>query len=170
MFLIQNNKPFKFSYKYSLKFLLLSFPALMMIGCATSHRGKVFESMAIGAVVGGLYGQSRPEFKQENSLMYGSMGSAVGAVIGVLRADPDKENSELQSKIDSMNRILAESEKEQSQVLEKSLGALQAHDVDKLRRKGWSERKIDSYFQVAPNFIYHSVGIITPDPKYLLDE
>ena len=99
MYLNQNNKPIKFSYRFSSKFFLLIFPTLMMIGCATSHRGKVFEYSLIGGLVGAAYGNSRAEFKQENALMYGSQGALAGAAIATILDDSDKKIKELEAKV-----------------------------------------------------------------------
>jgi hypothetical protein len=82
--------------------VLLICGALTHVACATSHKGKVFESMALGAVAGGLYGSTRPEFKQENALLFASMGAALGATYIELTSDLDKEN---QKKIEAYQEL-----------------------------------------------------------------
>lgn len=82
--------------------LFLCSSVLLLSACATTHKGKVFESMAIGAVVGGLYGASRSEFKHENAALYGSMGAAAGAAYAEFTGDIDKEN---QKKLEAFNEL-----------------------------------------------------------------
>ena len=155
----------KLSYQISILFLTLT-----LSSCVTSQKGKVFEAMTYGAFLGGAYGNGRSEFKAENALLFAAVGAVTGAIIGIYKDDSDTKISELQNKVEAMNRLEKERAFEQNQVQEKSFGTLNSVDIGQLKKRGWREKKIDAYFQVAPNFIYHSQGIITPDEKSLLDE
>lgn len=142
----------------------------LISACATTEKGKITQTILTGAAIGALYGFTRKELKEDNALMFSSQGAAVGALAGLYYHDPDKKVEELQSQVDMYKKLETEQAKDESLMREKSLGSLQVTEVDQLKRKGWREKKIDGYFQVAPNFIYHSQGIITPIDKYLLGE
>lgn len=101
----------------------VSLSLCFLSGCATTHKGKALESMAIGAVVGGLYGQSRSEFKQENALLFSSMGAATGALITEFTSDIDKENQKKLEAFNELEKTMRNSEttdnKEDRQILSK---------------------------------------------------
>jgi hypothetical protein len=169
MFILRKKFYLDNSLKTALQILTLSF-ALINLSCASSQKGKVLESMSYGALLGGAYGNGRPEFKSENAMLFAALGAVTGAIIGIYKEDPDLKISDLQNKVDAMTRLEKERTSEQTQIQEKSLGTLNSIEVGQLKKRGWREQKIDAYFQVAPNFIYHSQGIITTDEKSLLDE
>ena len=155
---------------YATKLIILLVVASMFSACATTEKAKIAQTIITGAAIGAIYGLTRKELKEDNALMFSSQGAAIGAIAGLYYHDPDKKVDNLQSQLDMYKKLQTEQARDESTIREKSLGSLQFNEVDQLKRKGWREKKIDGYFQVAPNFIYHSQGIITPDDKYLLGE
>lgn len=155
---------------YATKLIILLVVASVVSSCATTEKAKIVQTIITGAAIGAIYGLTRKELKEDNALMFSSQGAAIGAIAGLYYHDPDKKVDNLQSQLDMYKKLQTEQSRDESIMREKSLGSLQFNEVDQLKRKGWREKKIDGYFQVAPNFIYHSQGIITPDDKYLLGE
>ena len=80
-------------------FCTLSGLLCLLTACATTQKSKVFEYSLIGGLIGAAYGNSRAEFKQENSLMYGSEGALVGAAIATIMDDSDKQIKDLEAKV-----------------------------------------------------------------------
>jgi hypothetical protein len=155
---------------YKTKLIFIQIAASMIAACATTEKAKITQTIITGAAIGAIYGLTRKEMKEENAMMFSYQGAAIGALAGLYYHDPDKKVDELQSQVEIYKKLQLEQAKDEAMMREKSLGSMQLHEVDQLKRKGWREKKIDGYFQVAPNFIYHSQGIITPDDKYLLGE
>lgn len=60
--------------------------------------------MAVGAVVGGLYGQQMNTYKDTHTAMYSGIGAATGALVSNILLNPD-ENSE---KLAEENKKLTE--------------------------------------------------------------
>jgi hypothetical protein len=108
-------------------------------------------------------------------MMFGSQGAAAGAIIGLYYHDPDKEISDLNSKIKQMTKFQEAIEKNITNVKETTgengaQSQVQSQDIKNLKTSGWQEYKTDGYYRVAPNLIYHHTGLLTPDPKKLSDE
>lgn len=79
----------------NLKNLILSAGVLSTLGCATSFKGKMIESTLIGAGLGAVIGQSRPDYPNQNAVLYGSLGAVAGALYATYKHDPYKENENL---------------------------------------------------------------------------
>lgn len=86
--------------------LCLSLALLGFAGCASTNRGKILETIAISSAVGVIYGQSRDEFKTQNSLMYGSLAGLTGGLVGLYVFDESKKTQELREKISKLEAEL----------------------------------------------------------------
>jgi len=140
-------------YTVSLSRAFLVFGFLLNTNCATTYKGKVFESSLMGAVVGGAYGYSRPEAKDQNAMLYGSMGVALGALIQTLYLNPDKEIKDIKLEALNLKTKLDEFQKpnliDQGNSLYKSSIPM---DLTKLVQPGeWKRYKIDYWVQDQSN-------------------
>lgn len=87
----------------------VSFVAILLwsSGCATSFKGKFWQSVATGAAVGAIYGSTKPQSKQAYTTMWGATGAAAGAILATTFNDPEYEQNRLKSEIASLNAQLA---------------------------------------------------------------
>lgn len=90
----------------------------LTMGCASTSKNRIYQSMAAGALVGAMHGFSKPEDKEAYALMWSGVGAAVAGVIAVHHFDSEKdverlraETSRLQDELDRINspRIEAKS-------------------------------------------------------------
>lgn len=87
------------------KLIILSLAFLTLTNCASLNtRNKILRDMAIGAVVGGLIGQSEKNNKTAYTTMYAGVGAATAGVISSLINIPDenqiqKENNFLKEQV-----------------------------------------------------------------------
>lgn len=96
--------------------LLSSFSlGFLMLGCATGTRGKVIQSGIIGAAIGGIYGSSRANMKDQNALMFGALGATIGTTAGLFYYQNEEqvdrlrnENMKLRNSLDDFERRLSE--------------------------------------------------------------
>lgn len=85
------------------KYFLFLMIILHLIGCASTYKGKVFQSSLIGGFIGGTYGASREEAKDKNALMYASIGALTGALLTAYLDDSDQKISDLESRNKKLN-------------------------------------------------------------------
>jgi hypothetical protein len=78
--------------------ILMIFP-LVILSCATTNKGKILETIVLGAAIGASYGTSKPNFKNENALMYGALGGLTGSLIGLYTFDEERRSEELKQKV-----------------------------------------------------------------------
>ena len=155
---------------YSTKLIILPIAASLITACATSEKAKIAQTIITGAAIGAIYGLTRKELKEDNALMFSSQGAAIGAIAGLYYYDPDKEIEKLQTKLDQVNQFQKDLERRSNnlnQVLggTKSQSLVDTNEISNLKTSGWQEYKADGYYRVAPNLIYHHVGLLTPDAK-----
>lgn len=72
---------------------------MFICGCATTNRGKTIELALAGTAAGAAFGQTRPEYKAQNSALYASMGAAIAAVAGLYIFDEEKRAEEFRTKL-----------------------------------------------------------------------
>jgi hypothetical protein len=91
---------------------------LFTSGCASTSKGRIYQSMAAGALIGAMHGYSKPENKDAYALMWSGVGAAVAGAIALHHFDPGQdverlkaETSRLQEELDRINspRIEAKS-------------------------------------------------------------
>lgn len=81
----------------SVFYILVS--ALLLSSCATTQKGKIFEAMLIGSTVGAIYGAGKPEFKEQNAMMYGAVAGLATAATVVALDDTDKKLKDFEAKV-----------------------------------------------------------------------
>ncbi len=72
--------------------LSVSLTLTFLSGCATTNRGKTIQAAIASGAMGVLYGQTRTEFKAQNSVMYGSIAMASATLIGLYVFDEEKRS------------------------------------------------------------------------------
>lgn len=72
---------------------------LALSACATTQKAKVLEYSLIGGVIGAAYGNSRLEYKTQNTTLYGSQGALAGAAIATLLDTNDDKIKDLEAKV-----------------------------------------------------------------------
>ncbi len=76
-----------------MKALIFLFLAIgLQPGCATTNRGKTMQAAIASGAMGVLYGQTRAEFKAQNSVMYGSIAMASAVLVGLYVFDEEKRS------------------------------------------------------------------------------
>lgn len=134
----------------NLIFAILTFS---LMGCATSHRGKVIEGAVFGSLAGAAFGLTRSDYREQNSMMFAGLGAGIGSVIAATYNDVDKkteqlqkENQELKAKLDLLEKpVLTETG---SSLFQSKL----PKDLGKLIRPGeWKRYKIDYWVQDQGN-------------------
>src|SRR5687767_12229341 len=73
--------------------------SILATGCATTNRGKTIGLMLAGGSAGALYGQSRPEYQAQNSVMYGALGAAIAAIAGLYIFDEEKRAEDYRKQV-----------------------------------------------------------------------
>lgn len=63
---------------------------MFCIGCATNMKERIVRNALLAGAIGAAYGDSKPEFKSQHSLMYGASTALVAAIASVYYYDPDK--------------------------------------------------------------------------------
>ncbi len=144
---------FKDFIKNKLIRMLLSLGFLLNTNCATTYKGKILEFASAGAIVGGAYGNSRPEYKDQNAMMYASLGALIGTIAGTYLMDPEKEINKAKLEISTLKAKLDEFQKpnliDQGNSLFKSR---LPNDLTKLIQPGeWKRYKIDYWVQDQSN-------------------
>ncbi len=81
------------------KKFLMSISILALCSCATTQKGKIFEYGLIGGVLGAAYGNSRPDYKTQNAMLYSSQGAALGMAVAALTDDSDQKIKDLEAKV-----------------------------------------------------------------------
>jgi hypothetical protein len=154
------------------RFIILApLVAMVISSCSTTQKTKIAGTILTGAAIGAIYGLSRKEMKEENAMMFASQGAAIGALAGLYYHDPDKEIEKLQTKLDQATQFQKDMEKRSSLFgISKSQSSVGLDEISNLKTSGWQEYKADGYYRVAPNLIYHHVGLLTPDTKKLNEE
>jgi hypothetical protein len=75
---------------HSKKCLVLLF-LFLASGCASTYKGKILESMALGLLVGGAYGMGQEHQPEANAALWGGLGSAGAGVVSLYLQNDDKE-------------------------------------------------------------------------------
>lgn len=117
-------------------------PILFQTACATkSIQTTIIRDMAIGAVVGSIYGNSFSKSKAAYTQMYAGIGAASAALISIGVNDPDKENRELQAKLKFLNDIeIQKSKKISSDMPEDLRKLIDTHNYEVYRINRWTMR------------------------------
>jgi hypothetical protein len=152
---------------------------LIISACATTNKGKILETMIVGAAAGAAYGQNRPEFKKENALMYGAIGGMTGSLIGLYVFDEEKKTEELKTKIskleaelDSFGKNSVTENTSQSSNIPATKVQLQSFlpkKLQKLVRPGeWSLYRIDEWEQLDDTKLVHKDQVLEFKPPELI--
>lgn len=75
--------------------LLVLMVSLLSFGCASTHRGRTLQTMAVASAAGIAYGLSRPSQKQENALLFGGISAAAAGTFGMYVWDAEQEVTRL---------------------------------------------------------------------------
>ena len=156
----------------ALKYFRLSvliFGVFVNFGCATTQKGKILEWTSVGSALGASYGATRPDYQGQNSLMFGAVGAAVGALAGLYYHDPDKhaenlmaENQKLQKELDAMQA---------SKVLVESPAMFNTKIPDKYKKLinpgEWRISEIDQWVEESENRLIHQDKIMELVPPTL---
>ncbi|RYZ77303.1 MAG: hypothetical protein EOP05_02240 [Proteobacteria bacterium] len=76
--------------------LLIITSAFLACGCATSRTERIIRDMVIAGAVGVAIAQQRDSNRIAYSAMYGSMGAAGAAAIGLYVQNPEGESKRLE--------------------------------------------------------------------------
>jgi hypothetical protein len=177
MFKLKNKQDSNFK-KISKDFLLLL--PLVTSACATTNKGKILETIAVGAAAGAAYGQNRPEFKNENALMYGAIGGLTGSLIGLYVFDEEKKTDELKTKISKLEAELdsfgknslhenTSSVSSQNPASKVQLQSFLPKKLQKLVKPGeWSLYRIDDWEQLDDTKLVHKDQVLEFKPPELI--
>ena len=87
--------------------LLLVLP-IFCIGCATNMKERIVRNSLMAGAMGAAYGDTKPEFKSQHSIMYGASAALIAAIASVYYYDPDKAietsrktNNQLRDELDA---------------------------------------------------------------------
>ncbi len=127
-------------FSFTKKLFIITF--LLQTACATkSIQTTIIRDMAIGAVVGSIYGNSFSSNKAAYTQMYAGIGAAGAALISIGVNDPDKENRELQAKLKFLNDIEIQKAKNISSDMPDDLRKLiDTHNYEVYRINRWTMR------------------------------
>jgi hypothetical protein len=173
---LKNKQESNFMKKTKNIFLLLP---LIISACATTNKGKILETMAVGAVAGAAYGQNRPEFKNENALMYGAIGGLTGSLIGLYVFDEEKKSEELKTKISKLEAELDSfgknsvtentSQTSNNPATKVQLQSFLPKRLQKLVKPGeWSLYRIDEWEQLDDTKLVHKDQVLEFKPPELI--
>lgn len=167
-------------------YVLLTFSLLFQMSCASTNKGKILETVAVSAAAGVVYGQTRPEFKAQNSLMYGSVVGLTGALIGLYVFDEEKKSQELRVKVSKLEEELQGFNRPSSQTtdlnfsnptnpspapqaLRSQLKNFLPKKIQKLVRPGeWAFYSIDEWEQLDDTKMIHKDQILEFKPPELV--
>ncbi len=131
--------------------------------CATnSTQTKIYRDMAIGAALGSVFGQMKPDNRTAYTLMYGGLGAAAGAVISTAYNVPEgdqikRENELLKSQVQKFEKQM------QPQLVQRGSSLFASpipKEVSGLVEPGeWKRYKMDQWVQDPnqPNTWYRQV-------------
>lgn len=143
-------------------------------GCATTIKGKVIQNAMIGAAIGVLIGQNMEKHKTANSVLYGSLGAAIGSIGTTQYIDPDKEVDSLKSVNAELAKALAESSGSKPPMLDYKGPALSAPNKLPEKYKSlinpgeWSVYTMDEWEQIDESKMIHKDKMIQITPPTLL--
>ena len=137
--------------------------------CATTIKYKMLEHSLIAGSIGAIYGATRPEQKEKNTMMFGSMGLALGAIASIYLQEPDTkinsltmENQKLKSDLDEIQNPKLEFS---------SSGFLNSKVPDKYKRLinpgEWRVYKLDQWVEDGENRVIHQDKIMELIPPTL---
>lgn len=137
--------------------------------CATTTKGKVAEWTVLGGLAGGAYGSSRPEYKDQNAVMYGAVGAAIGALAAVYYHDPDKQTEQLRLENAKLKKDLdAFSE---PKVLVETPATFNSRIPEKYKRLinpgEWRVAEIDQWIEDGENRLIHQDKVMELIPPSL---
>lgn len=152
-----------------LRQIIFALALLFNASCATSQKGKIVEGAIIGAVIGGAYGASRPDYQDKNAMMFGAMGAAIGAVALAYHLDPDKhseqlkaENTKLKKELDLISN---------PKVIFESPATFNSKIPDKYKKLvnpgEWRISEIDQWLEEGENRLIHQDKIMELIPPSL---
>ena len=86
------------------KMINFIFFVLLFNSCATTstYKKKVLTSMAVAGSLGAIYGQSKPQQKRANSVLYASLLSALTGAFFLHILDKEDKSKELEEKIKNL--------------------------------------------------------------------
>lgn len=137
---------------------------------AFTSRQKVYQNMALAGSAGVLYGILQPENRNTYGLLYGSLGSALAAVITLYYLNPDLETKELANE----NRRLKASldQFQNPKVLYTTPGTFHSKIPEKYRKLvqpgEWRVSEIDQWIEEGENRIIHQDKIMELVPPSLI--
>ena len=109
----------------------------VLLSCATTQKGKYLESIIIGTSLGAIYGASRSDYKQQNAMLFGSMGGLIGTSVAAVMDDRDREIEKLQAKLSAFSELQSSIE------IQPYLNAKQTFSKDEIIYKGSTIQKSD---------------------------
>lgn len=139
-----------------MKKILILLPVLLS-GCASSYKRQIFQSMAVGAAAGAVYGQSKPENRNAYALMWAGVGAAIGAGVATYLNDPDREIENLRAET---SRLKSEMDQMATPKIEAQTSAFFGSKVPEKYRAlinpgEWRVSKIDQWIEDDENRLIH---------------
>lgn len=145
-----------------------------IIGCATTNRTKIVGMSIASGVAGVTYGSLQPGYKQQNSILFGSLAMAVAAVAGLYIFDEQKVSEKLRlEKADLEERISILDQQNRPHLIAEGSSLMAAplpKDLSHLIQPGqWRRYKLDQWVQDIgnPNVWYRQqemFEIVPPNP------
>lgn len=146
--------------------------ATLQFSCATTFKGKVYQSMAIAAATGALYGASQSTNRPANALLFAATGAAIGGLFEVYMNDPEEEALRLRREAKLLRSQLDEAT--QPQTVHQSTAMFNSKVPDKYRNLinpgEWRVSKIDRWVEgeSGESSIIHQDQIMELIPPTLL--
>lgn len=150
-----------------LNFIVL---VLMLSGCATSSRDKIYEKMGIAALVGVAVGQAQPNYKATYSTMYAGVGAATAAALSLYLDDPYKESVRLRDEVKVLTSKFEQFEN--GKVVKQGPATFGAKVPDKykglIQPGEWRIYEIDQWVESDDNRLIHQDKIMELTPPSLV--
>lgn len=142
---------------------------LLTTGCATSQKGKIAEWSVIGASLGGAYGFSKNDYKNQNAALFSALGALTGIAASLYFHDPDKKIDQLEIENTNFKRDL---EVLQSpKVIIESPATFNTKIPDKYKKLinpgEWRVTEIDQWSEESENRLIHQDKIMELIPPTL---
>lgn len=153
-----------------MKPVLLISAALIVAGCASTYRSKTYQSMAVGAAVGALYGMSKPKDQGAYATMYSAAGGTAGAIYSLLVFDPDAEIEKQKSEI---TRLRDDMDQLSNPKVERQTTALFGNRVPEkykalINPGEWKVSKLDTWVEDDENRLIHQDLLMELVPPSLI--
>lgn len=150
----------KFHINFFLTLLILN-----QIGCASTLKGKYFQSAVAGAAAGAAYGSSLEKNKSANAALYGANAAAIALTAAILYWDPDEQSQINAEKLRKYQEFrTGEAIPFSIRSGGENLDSLPTSLKSKLQKPGWNLYRIDDWEAISDTEIVHKTELFKFSP------